>query len=228
MAILSTSPLTGLLRGSPIKPMQEHMRIVFSCVCQVPPLFDALYRRDEQQLALFAEEIIKLETEADKLKTNYRLKMPKTLLLAVDRKDLLGLLSVQDDIADTVEEIAKIFLYRDMIVPENLKELLDELLEGTMEIASDAKAIIEQLDELLQVGFGGRELDKVGRMIAGVRRSEHNIDNIIHRARRTLFEGEKDLDPVSVMFWYQIIGLVGNISDLSENLADHLLLFLSK
>lgn len=228
MAILSTSPLSGLLRGSPFKPIQEHMRIVFSCVCQIPPLFDALYKKDEKQLSIFAEEIIKLETEADKIKSTYRLNMPKTLLLPVDRKDLLGLLSDQDDIADTVEEIAKILLYRDMVVPDNLKEILDELLEGTMEIVSEAKAMIEQLDELLQVGFGGRELDKVADMIAGVRRSEHNLDNIIHRTRRALFEVEKDLDPVSVMFWYQIIGHLGNVSDLSENLADRLLLFLSK
>ncbi len=228
MAILSTSPLSGLLRGSPFKPIQEHMRIVFSCVCQIPPLFDALYKRDEKQLSISAEEIIQLETEADKIKSTYRLNMPKTLLLPVDRKDLLGLLSDQDDIADTVEEIAKILLYRDMVVPDHLKELLDELLEGTMEIVSEAKAMIEQLDELLQVGFGGRELDKVAKMIAGVRRSEHNLDNIIHRTRRALFEVEKDLDPVSVMFWYQIIGHLGNVSDLSENLADRLLLFMSK
>lgn len=228
MAILSTSPLSGLLRGSPFKPIQEHMRIVFSCVCQIPPLFDALYKKNEKQLSISAEEIIRLETEADKIKSTYRLNMPKTLLLPVDRKDLLGLLSDQDDIADTVEEIAKILLYRDMVVPDSLKELLDELLEGTMEIVSEAKAMIEQLDELLQVGFGGRELDKVATMIAGVRRSEHNLDNIIHRTRRALFEVEKILDPVSVMFWYKIIGHLGNVSDLSENLADRLLLFMSK
>jgi hypothetical protein len=65
-------------------------------------------------------------------------------------------------------------------------------------------------------------------MIAGVRRSEHSIDEIMHRIRRKLFSIENELDPVSVMFWYKIIDLLGIISDLSENLADRLLLFLSK
>lgn len=204
------------------------MRVVFSCICLVPPLFDAIYAKDLKQVADLSQQINSLETEADKLKSTFRLNMPTSLLMPVDRKDLLGLIGDQDSIADTAEEISKIVTYRDMVVPEAIKELLDELLEGTMEIASDAKEMIERLDELLETGFGGREMDKVTQMIAGVRRSEHNIDNILHRTRRALFSVESELDPVSVIFWYKILELVGNISDQSENVADRLLLFLSK
>ncbi len=228
MPIMSNRHLSGLLRGSPFKPIQEHMRVVFSCVCLIPPLFDAVYRAENSSVADFSDQIKQLETEADKLKSTFRLNMPKSLFLPVDRKDLLSLIADQDKIADTAEDIGKVFSFREMIVPEQLKALLDELLEGTMEISAAAKEMIEQLDELLEVGFAGRELDKVSKMIAGVRRSEHNIDEIMQRIKKKLFSIEKDLDPVSVMFWYQIIDLVGQISDQSENLADRLLLFLSK
>ncbi|GAB6192292.1 TIGR00153 family protein [Desulfocastanea catecholica] len=228
MPIMSNRHLSGLLRGSPFKPIQEHMRKVFSCVCLIPPLFDAVYREDNTQVFEFATQIKELETEADKLKSTFRLNMPKSLFLPVDRKDLLSLIGDQDKIADTAEDIAKTFLFREMVVPEQLKPLLDELLEGTIEIAAAAREMIEQLDELLEVGFAGRELEKVSKMIAGVRRSEHNIDGIMHRIKKKLFSLEKDLDAVSVMFWYQIIDLLGLISDQSENLADRLLLFLSK
>lgn len=228
MPIMSNRPLSGLLRGSPFKPIQQHMKVVFSCVCLIPPLFDAVYREDDSQVAEFAEQINLLETKADKLKSTFRLNMPKSLFLPVDRKDLLSLIRDQDNIADTAEDIGKTFLYRKMTVPEGIKQLLDELLEGTMEITAAAKEMIGQLDELLEVGFSGREIDKVSQMIASVRRSEHNIDEIMHRIRKKLFLIEKDLDPVSVMFWYKIIDLLGIISDQSENLADRLLLFLSK
>lgn len=228
MPIMSNRPLSGLLRGSPFKPIQEHMSVVFSCVCLIPPLFDAMFKEDSAQVIVIANKINKLETDADKLKSTFRLNMPKSLFLPVDRKDLLNLISDQDKIADSAEDIGKIFLARDMIVPEAIKELLDELLEGTMEIGSAAKTMIQQLDELLEVGFSGREIDKVSEMIAGVRRSEHNIDDIVHRIRRALFEIEKDIDPISAMFWYKIIDHLELISDQSENLADRLLLFLSK
>ena len=220
--------LSGLLRGSPFKPIQEHMRVVFSCVCLVPPLFDAVYRQDSGQVHEFAKQIDELETQADQLKATFRLNMPKSLFLPVDRKDLLSLIGDQDQIADTAEDIGKIFLFREMTVPEDLKGQLDELLEATMEISAAAKQMIEELDELLEVGFSGRESDKVTRMIAGVRRSEHNIDEIVHRIRRQLFTIESSLDPVSAIFWYRIIDLIARISDQSENLADRLLLFLSR
>ena len=228
MDIKSTTPFSGLFRTSPFKPIQEHMRMVFSCICFIPPLLDALYRKDQEQLSEYAAEIIRLESEADEIKNIFRLKMPNTLLLPVDREDLLRLMSDQDNLADIAEEIAKIVLYRDMTVPDAIKKLIDELLEGTMEISSSAKDMIEQLDELLQVGFRGREQVKVEEMIAGVRRKEHNIDSIMHRTKRALFENEHQLDPVSAVFWYQLIDLLGSISDQAENISDRLLLFLSK
>lgn len=204
------------------------MSVVFSCVCLIPPLFDAVYQGESKEIVDFANKIKKLETDADKLKSTFRLNMPKSLFLPVDRKDLLNLIADQDKIADSAEDIGKIFLFREMVVPQEIKELLDELLESTMEISGAAKEMIEQLDELLEVGFAGREIDKVSEMIAGVRRSEHNIDDIVHRIRKKLFEIEKNLDPTAVMYWYKIIDLLELISDQSENLADRLLLFLSK
>ena len=228
MVTRSTNPLAGLLRKSPFKPIQEHMRTVFSCVILLPSLFDALYKKDQEEVRELAKQIATLESAADQIKSTYRHNMPKTLLLPVDRKDLLSLIHEQDSISDGVEKISQILTNRDMVVPEAIKAGLDELLEGTMDISTQAKTMIEELDELVHVGFSGREHDKVTNMIVGVRKSEHNIDKILRKVNRTLFSIEKELDPVSVIFWYKIIEEVGNISDHAENMADRLLLFLSK
>lgn len=229
MRIKSTSPLAKLLGKSPFKPIQEHMRAVFLCICSLPPLFEALFNQEREKVIECAEKIIKLETSADKIKSTFRLNMPKSLLLPVDRKDLLGLITDQDSIADICEEIGKVLMYRNMEVPLEIKALLDELLEGTMEVSSEAKRMIEELDELVEVGFGGgREVNKINAIISGVRKSEHNIDNILHRSRQALFAIESQLNPIDVMFWYKIIELLGDISNQEENMADRLLLFLSK
>ncbi len=228
MILKSTNPLTGLLRRSPFKPIKEHMELVFSCICMVPILFDALYKEDLPLVRQYAEKIDKLESEADKAKTAFSLNLPTSLLLPVDRKDLLSLINIQDAIADTAEEIGQILIYRDMKVPDELKELLDGLLEGTMEISTDARQMISKLDQLLEAGFGGRHLENVSEIIAGVRKREHSIDNTVHRTRRALFSVEDRLDPVSVMFWYKIIDHLASISDQAENMADRVLLFISK
>jgi predicted phosphate transport protein (TIGR00153 family) len=228
MAIKTTSPLAGLLRRSPFKPIQEHMRTVFSCVSLLQPLFNALAADDRDQVSQLAQQIDELETMADKQKSVFRLNMPKTLFMPVDRRDLLNLLRDQDSLADDAEKISQILTSRDMRVPEAIRDLLDDLLHGTQEICSEAKLMIEELDELVQVGFGGREHDKVIEMIAGVRTSEHNLDQTLHTIKRALFSVEETLPAVSVMFWYQIIDLLGNMSNQAENMSDRLLLFLSK
>jgi predicted phosphate transport protein (TIGR00153 family) len=228
MAVRSTNPLAGLLRKSPFKPIQEHMRIVYSCVELLPVLFDALYSKDQGRVATVAAEIGALETDADRIKSRYRHNMPNTLLLPVDRKDLLSLIHEQDALCDGVEKISQILTMRDMEVPAAIKAGLDELLHATMEISHQALAMIEELDELVHVGFSGKEHDKVKKMISGVRKSEHNIDKVLSTVNRTLFGIEKELDPISAMFWYKIIEEVGDISDHAENMADRLLLFLSK
>jgi len=228
MAIKSTNPLAELLRRSPFKPIQEHMRTVFSCVSLLKPLFKALSENDRKQVEELARQIDELETQADKQKSVFRLNMPKTLFMPVDRRDLLNLLRDQDALADDTEKISQILISRDMEVPDAIRDLLNELLADTLNICSEAKLMIEELDELVQVGFGGREYDKVIAMIAGVRRSEHNLDRILHQIKRALFTAEDTLPPVSVMFWYQIIDLLGNMSNKAENMSDRLLLFLSK
>jgi predicted phosphate transport protein (TIGR00153 family) len=228
MAMKTTSPLAGLLRKSPFKPIQEHMRTVFSCVSLLQPLFDALSADDRGRVRQLALQIDELETEADKQKSIFRLNMPKTLFMPVDRRDLLNLLRDQDALADDAEKISQILISRDMEVPEVIKVLLGELVTDTLKICSQAKLMIEELDELVQVGFGGREHNKVIQMIAGVRTSEHDLDNTLHRIKCALFTVEETLPPVSVMFWYQIIDLLGNMSNQAENMSDRLLLFLSK
>ncbi|MDU9049984.1 MAG: TIGR00153 family protein [Candidatus Electrothrix sp. Rat3] len=228
MTLKSTSPLAGLLHKSPFKPIQEHMRTVFSCVSLLQPLFAALYAQDYEGVKKIADQIDELETAADKQKSIFRLNMPTTLFLPVDRRDLLKLLHDQDSLADKTEEISQILISRDMEVPEAIKDLLNTLLVNTLGICTEAKSIIEELDELVQVGFRGIEHDKVIKMIDALRKSEHDIDQTLHKIRRTLFTIEDSLSPVSAVFWYKIIDLLGGISDLTENMSDRLLLFLSK
>lgn len=229
MVMRTTSPLAGLLRRSPFEPIQEHMRKVFSCVCIIPPLFDALYKKDTAEVIRLANKINATETEADKIKSNFRRHMPTTLLMPVSRRDLLSLINHQDSLADNAEKISQILLYRDMVVPEAIKGALDDLLEGTMEVSSQALEMIEELDELLAMGFGmSREQDLVKKMISMVRKEEHSVDNMLQKINRQLFSLETELDPVSVMFWYKIIDLMGDISNEAENMADRVVLFMSK
>jgi hypothetical protein len=224
----TTSPFASLLRHSPFKPIQAHMRVVSRCVAEMQPLFDAIIIKDREQVKALAVKIGELESEADQIKDEFRLHMPKRVLMAVARRDLLALIQQQDMIADTVEKIGQIVTQRDMEVPGAIKELLLKLVQHTTDICSQAAAMIEQLDELLALGFGGKQSDLVSEMITNVKRSEHNIDFLIGDLNRALFSIEDQLKPVAVMFWYKLIDLIGDISNQAENMGDRLMLFIAR
>jgi len=224
----TTSPFASLMRHSPFKPIQAHMRIVSRCVAEMQPLFDAIIIKDREQVKALAVKIGELESEADQIKDEFRLHMPKRVLMAVARRDLLALIQQQDMIADTVEKIGQIVTQRDMEVPGAIKELLLKLVQHTTDICSQAAAMIEQLDELLALGFGGKQSDLVSEMITNVKRSEHNIDFLIGDLNRALFSIEDQLKPVAVMFWYKLIDLIGDISNQAENMGDRLMLFIAR
>ncbi|MGB9438403.1 MAG: TIGR00153 family protein [Desulfobacterales bacterium] len=224
----TTSPFASLMRHSPFKPIQAHMRVVSRCVAEMQPLFDAIIIKDREQVKALAVKIGELESEADQIKDEFRLHMPKRVLMAVARRDLLALIQQQDMIADTVEKIGQIVTQRDMEVPGAIKELLLKLVQHTTDICSQAAAMIEQLDELLALGFGGKQSDLVSEMITNVKRSEHNIDFLIGDLNRALFSIEDQLKPVAVMFWYKLIDLIGDISNQAENMGDRLMLFIAR
>jgi len=224
----TTSPFASLMRHSPFKPVQEHMRVVSRCVAEMQPLFDAIIEKNREQVDALAVKIGELESEADQIKNEFRLHMPKRVLMAVARRDLLSLIQQQDMIADTVEKIGQIVTQRVMEVPESIEEHLLNLVQRTTDICSRAAAMIEQLDELLAVGFGGKQSDLVSEMITNVKRDEHNIDVLIRDLNRTLFSIEDQMKPVSVMFWYKLIDLIGEISNQAENMGDRLMLFIAR
>jgi predicted phosphate transport protein (TIGR00153 family) len=224
----TTSPFANLLRQSPFKPVQQHMRVVSRCVEKIPALFDAMIQKDQEQIDALAIKIGELESEADSIKDEFRIHMPKRVLFAVARRDLLALIQQQDIMADTAEKIGQIVTQRVMEVPESIEEHLLNLVQRTTDICSRAAAMIEQLDELLAVGFGGKQSDLVSEMITNVKRDEHNIDVLIRDLNRTLFSIEDQMKPVSVMFWYKLIDLIGEISNQAENMGDRLMLFIAR
>jgi predicted phosphate transport protein (TIGR00153 family) len=81
---------------------------------------------------------------------------------------------------------------------------------------------MDQLDELLETGFSGREATIVERMVEELEAIENETDRQQIDVRRGLYKLEKDLPPVDVMFLYRIIDWVGDIADRAERVGNRL------
>lgn len=222
------NPIAALFGRSPFKPMQEHMGIVNDCVAEVPGLFDALIAGDGAGVEKAKDAIFAKEHAADELKNQVRVHLPKSMFMPVDRRDLLGVLDVQDAIADTAQDIAGLLMQREMEVPEAMRADLKALVQRCADATAQAAAIIGELDELIETGFRGPQAARVEEMVQSLNAIEAETDTLGIRLARTLFEHEDEMKPVSVMFWYRLIHWIGNIADYSEKVGDRLLLLIAR
>ena len=224
----TTNPMTSLFGRSPFKPLQVHMQAVSDCVAEVSPLFQALIDGNRSALEAQKEKIFDKEGRADVLKNDLRSRLPKSLLMPVDRRDLLEVLGLQDAIADTAQDIAGLLLERDMEVPAGMEGPLMELVKRCVDGCELAHGIIRELDELVETGFRGQEVTRVEEMVERLNTIEDDTDQMGMMLTRTLFAQEDQLKPVSVMFWYQLIQWIGDLADYSEKVGDRMRLLIAR
>ena len=224
----TTNPIASLLGKSPFKPLQAHMRIVNECIAHVPALFEALIAGDQAEVVKVKDLIFAKEQEADDLEHELRASLPKSLFLPVDRRDLLDLLNMQDSMANTAQDIAGLMIERDMTVPEGMAESLRELVQRCVDACDLAKIIIEEMDELIEAGFGGREAASVLDMVEQLSAIEDETDEMGVKLTQILFAKEDEMKPVSVMFWYQMIQWIGDMADYAEKAGDRMRLLIAR
>lgn len=219
---MAGNPFSNLFGQSPIRPIQEHMTKAQECALLLPIYFDAVLANDWNQAKECQKNIKKLEHEADKLKKNIRLNMPKNLFMPMPRSDLLELVSMQDKVANCVKDIAGIMLGRKMVIPEGIAPLMVDYVAIAVATSAQALKAIQEMDELLATGFRGREIQVVEELIKELDRLESQNDKLQVKVRAKLFTLEKDLAPVDVMFLYKIIDWVGELADRSQQVGSRL------
>lgn len=214
--------------ASPFTQLQKHMRAVVACAREVTPLIEALFAGDQGRVIEMKDRIFEHEAAADRIKHELRAHLPRSLFMPVDRRDLLELLQLQDSIANVAQDIAGLFIERKMSIPGFLYAALIRLAERCMDAVDHAAGVIEEMDELLAIGFRGREVDRVDEMLRELNTIEDETDELGIALARVLFDNEDKLDPVSVMMWYQIIEWVGDLADNAEKVGDQLRLLIAK
>lgn len=222
------NPLSSLFGKSPISPLQSHMTVVVSCTELLCDFVAAAIAADWQQASDVFDRMSELEHEADAMKRKLRLHLPKSLFMPIDRTDLLNMLSQQDRIANRSKDIAGLMLGRKMVIPQGLEQPMIEFVSASVEACRQAHKAINELDELLEVGFIGKEVDFVENLIRELDALEDRTDQLEQDIRHSLFEQEKNLPPIDAMFLYQVIDIIGEVADLSQSVGGKLQLLLAR
>jgi len=212
--------IAKLFGQSPIVPLQAHMEKVTQCVEKVKQMFQALRKGDHAAIEKLAEETSALEYEADQIKHDIQSHLPKRMFMAIDRSRILDILGVQDNIADKAENIGVLLTFKAMTLPDWLADDFNTFLNKNIEAFEGGRGIINQLDELMETGFGGGEAERVLRMVEQVAHMEHEVDVIQRQMLKSLFANEGGLSTGDFFLWTKLFKQVGDLSNLSERLAN--------
>ncbi len=212
--------ILNLFGHSPFAPLQKHMEAVVNCTSRLLALFEALDKQDYLSVEKIAEEISIWECKADTIKNEIRTHLPKSIFLPIDRNQLLDILSVQDRIADSAEDIAVLATLRPLEILSEFKALFFLFLKKNLETFHEGQKIMQEVHNLIESSFGGLEAKRVKAMIDKVAEMEHEVDLIQRELLKKLFNAENKLTFATFYQWQKIFEAIASLSNLSENLAN--------
>lgn len=204
---------------SPFIPLQMHMDKVTECVDCISVIFEHYRNHDMDAVRELSAKISELEHEADLIKHDIRNNLPRGLFMPVDRSNLIRILSIQDSISNRAEDISVLLTFKQAGVFEGFEQDFDAFLKTSLETFRLTRDIINQLDELVETGFGGVEARGVREMVDQVALKEHETDVSQRELLRSLLANEASITYGDFFMWTRITRQVANIADRSENLA---------
>lgn len=225
---MPVNTILGLFAKSPLTPLQEHIRKVHECCTLLRPFFRAVEAGDWNSAAQQQQAIAHLEREADQLKRDIRLKLPRGLFMPVARTDLLELLSQQDKIANRAKDIAGLMLGRRLKIPAGLGDDFDAYLNRCLDATALASQAIGELDDLLETGFRGKELELVEQMVQQLDDIEDDTDRLQVELRQKLYAREAQMNPIDAIFLYKVLDQIGDLADQADRVGARLELMLAR
>jgi predicted phosphate transport protein (TIGR00153 family) len=152
-----------------------------------------------------ASRINDVEHRCDALTRDVLLRLHRTFVTPIDREDIHALALALDDVADAIDDCAKLMqLYRLGQVRPGVRELARILGEQALQV----EKAMEALRDNMQVSALTAEIDRL----------EHEADVVYQESIVKLFDHEKD--PIEVIKWKELYGHLEAATDRCEDIGN--------
>jgi uncharacterized protein len=152
-----------------------------------------------------ATQINDVEHRCDALTREVLLRLHRTFVTPIDREDIHALALALDDVADAIDDCAKLMqLYRLDRVRPGVRELAHILTNQTAQVGK----AMEALRDKIVVTGPTAEIDRL----------EHEADVTYQQAIVGLFDNEKD--PIQIIKWKELYGYLEAATDRCEDIGN--------
>ncbi|MDO4627122.1 MAG: TIGR00153 family protein [Pasteurellaceae bacterium] len=225
---MAINNILGLFAQSPLKPLQRHSDTVTECCALLVDFFEAIYLNDWDKAEQIRLRISELERAADALKREIRLKSPRGLFMPIERTDLLEIVTHQDKLANYAKDIAGRIIGRQFGIPADMQADFRKFLARSLDATVQAHNVINEMDQLLETGFKGRELNFVNKMINELDVIEDDTDQMQIKLRKMLRQIEDRYNLIDVMFLYKTLEWIGTLADQAQRVGSRIELMLAR
>ena len=115
-----------------------------------------------------------------------------------------------------------------MTIPDMLVPSFMPFLHRCIDASKQACNAINELDELLETGFRGSEVKIVEEMILTLDAIEHDTDDQLAEIRHSIFELEKTLPAIDVIFLYKLVQWIGDLADHAHTVGGRLQILIAR
>lgn len=221
------STIGKLFGRSPFGQIQQHMEQVTKCIKKMGEAIEAARAGQFAELDRFSSEVSQLEHQADQIKNDIRGRLLKRVFMPIDRVEVLEILSIQDGLADTAEDVCKVLTFKQLPFPADIEEDFAQFVKLNLQAFGIVASIIGQLDELIESGFGGVEAERVRGLAMDTAFAEHQADLVQAKLLKKIYAHDAEMSHGEFHLWMRFTNVLSQISNESENLANRVLKTLS-
>lgn len=225
---MAINNIFGLFAHSPLKPLKTHSDTISECCNLLIPFFESTFANQWDKAESLRIQIAETERDADTVKREIRLKLPRGLFMPVDRRDLLELVTQQDKLANYAKRITTRIITRHLHIPDILQKTFLDYLKDSLEATNQVQRVVGEMDQLLETGFKGRELTLVNNLINQLDKLEDITEQNQLDLRRQLLTIEHELPPVDVIFLHKIIDWVDDLAEQAQRVGSRIELMLAR
>jgi predicted phosphate transport protein (TIGR00153 family) len=222
------SPLGRLFGKSPITPIQQHMQLAQDSVQLLCELLAASMEQDPGRRAKFRDLTLEAARKARDLRRDLREHLPRGMMLAIPRSDLLVLIEIQQEIIEGVQALTRLLSARPPARSDAVDAAIGNLCDHLAEAAGHALAAIRELDEMLEVAFTHKERGPVDLALEALRGHLARCEARQTALIETIAADEATLSAVDAMLLYRIAEGMGDIIRRCHEVGEQLELLLAR
>ncbi len=181
--------------------------------------FRAYFESDKDSVKKIVKKIGDIESEADRIKREFEMKLYSGAGLPFTRGDKMILVERIEEITDVVEQITYHLYIERFAIPEIVHE---EILE----LVTYARRCVEMLKECVEAMFV--DMDKAIEYAHEIENMEERLDDIEHTVIKELFKKRDEINCVDLILTRKLVMGISTIGNYAEDASDIVTVIISK